>query len=106
MCSWGRPPSLRDAPRWRKPLAEKALASPFGRRPQWLPLKRVTLIQVPPFLRGAIAFLDLVRYTCRGTALLCPYTRRYNFVPHLNGNRYRRDLEIPKIKAKHFENNL
>jgi len=29
-----------------------------------------------------------VRYTRRGTALPCPYTRRYNVVPHLSGNRY------------------
>ncbi|MGI2902651.1 Uma2 family endonuclease, partial [Tolypothrix sp. VBCCA 56010] len=33
-----------------------------------------------------IAILGYVRYTRRGTALPCPYTRRYNVVPHLNGN--------------------
>ncbi|MGI2909058.1 hypothetical protein, partial [Tolypothrix sp. VBCCA 56010] len=32
--------------------------------------------------------LGYVRYTRRGTALPCPYTRRYNVVPHLNGNCY------------------
>ncbi|AUB39893.1 hypothetical protein COO91_05890 [Nostoc flagelliforme CCNUN1] len=31
-----KPPSLRDALCWQKPLLEKALASPFVRRPYWL----------------------------------------------------------------------
>ncbi|GAX43042.1 hypothetical protein NIES4075_40520 [Tolypothrix sp. NIES-4075] len=35
-----------------------------------------------------IAFLGLMRYTRRGTALPCPYNVLYNFVPNLNGNRY------------------
>ncbi|MGI2909291.1 hypothetical protein, partial [Tolypothrix sp. VBCCA 56010] len=34
------------------------------------------------------AFLGLMRYTRRGTAVPCPYNPPYNFVPHLSGNRY------------------
>ncbi|MGI2909764.1 hypothetical protein AABK37_42045, partial [Hassallia sp. VBCCA 56010] len=37
--------------------------------------------------------LGYVRYTRRGTALPCPYTRRYNVVPHLNGNCYKTEIE-------------
>ncbi|MGI2905445.1 type II toxin-antitoxin system HicA family toxin [Tolypothrix sp. VBCCA 56010] len=39
-----------------------------------------------------IAFLGLMRYTRRGTALPCPYNPPYNFVPHLSGNRYIENL--------------
>ncbi|MCC5627578.1 hypothetical protein LC613_05195 [Nostoc sphaeroides CHAB 2801] len=35
------------------------------------------------------------KYTRRGTALPCPYTPRYNVVPHLNGNRYNTNLQNP-----------
>ncbi|MEH2066136.1 MAG: hypothetical protein V7K50_28390 [Nostoc sp.] len=44
-----------------------------------------------------IAFPDLVRYTRRGTALPCPYTLRYNVVPHLNGNRYKQYEQAAEI---------
>ncbi|MEH2130105.1 MAG: hypothetical protein V7K86_05490 [Nostoc sp.] len=45
---------------------------------------------IPEFEFGVkiIAFPKLVRYTRRGTAVPCPYTLRYNVVPHLNGNSY------------------
>ncbi|AFY35876.1 hypothetical protein Cal7507_5549 [Calothrix sp. PCC 7507] len=41
-----------------------------------------------------IAILGYVRYTRKGTALPCPYSLRYNFVPHLNGNRYNPVLSL------------
>jgi|GEM_PF-3579458 len=41
----------------------------------------------------AIGFLVYVRYTRKGTALPCPYTWRYNVVPHVNGNRYIETLD-------------
>ncbi|WP_230967006.1 TVP38/TMEM64 family protein [Nostoc sp. NZL] len=47
-------------------------------------MTKLTIIQI----FKNIGVLVYVRYTRRGTAVPCPYTWRYNFVPHLSGNRY------------------
>jgi hypothetical protein len=60
------------------PKSTPHASSRQSRRTQWLPLKRGTLIRVPPFLRGVRGDQQVPKITARTTLSICAVQKCVN----------------------------